>query len=55
MRVKDLIRQLKEYDENAEVIIANPTNGRVYDMASVSDDDNPDEVEKTCTIFFYNS
>ena len=48
MTVKDLISELSAYDDNAEVIVVDWSNGRVFEPSIGSDDD--DEGSKFCRI-----
>ena len=48
MTVKDLKEMLKDYDDNAEVIGVDWSNGEEFDISIGSDDD--DEYSKYCRI-----
>lgn len=48
MKVKDLKEMLEDYDENAEVIGVDWSNGRVFDISVGGDDE--DEYTDYCRI-----
>lgn len=45
MRVKDLIAQLMEFDENSEVIVYDDDNDRVLEIACVDADEGDESDE----------
>ena len=49
MTVKALKDILADYNDDAEVVVVDFSNGREFDFA-VGDDDNGSEYTKTCTI-----
>ena len=50
MTVKQLKEMLKEYNDNAEVLVVNWTNGNEYEPTVGSDDE--DEYTEKCRIGF---
>ena len=50
MTVIELKTTLDDYDDNAEIVVVDFTNGRKYDLFIGSDDDG--EGTETCTFSF---
>ena len=51
MTVKDLKEELDNYDDEAEVVVVDFSNGRVWDAIIGSDDE--DEFTEFCRISFW--